>query len=100
MSEVKSSRDVVVTNSQGLHARPANLIMKLAAQFESKIELVKGNERIDGKSILEILTLGAAPGTSISIEAIGPDSAAAVDALARLFAGNFDEDQQDNTQDS
>ncbi len=100
MSEAKLTRVVLVTNSQGLHARPANLIMKLAHQFQSKIELVKENERIDAKSILEILTLGAAPGTSISIEATGPDAPAAIDALATLFAENFHEDEQENTPDS
>ncbi len=88
---MKLSRDVVVANTQGLHARPANLIMKLANQYQSRIELIKGNERVDGKSILEILTLGAAPGTTLVIEATGPDAEAAVEALATLFASKFSE---------
>jgi len=88
---MKLSRDVVVANTQGLHARPANLIMKLANQYQSRIELIKGNERVDGKSILEILTLGAAPGTTLVIEATGPDAEAAVEALATLFASKFAE---------
>jgi phosphocarrier protein HPr len=91
MSDMKLSRDVVVANTQGLHARPANLIMKLANQYQSRIELIKGNERVDGKSILEILTLGAAPGTTLVIEATGPDAEAAVEALATLFASKFAE---------
>jgi len=88
---MKLSRDVVVANTQGLHARPANLIMKLANQYQSRIELIKGNERVDGKSILEILTLGAAPGTTLVIEATGPDAEAAVEALVTLFASKFAE---------
>jgi phosphocarrier protein HPr len=91
MSDMKLSRDVVVANTQGLHARPANLIMKLANQYQSRIELIKGNERVDGKSILEILTLGAAPGTTLVIEATGPDAEAAVEALVTLFASKFAE---------
>jgi phosphocarrier protein HPr len=91
MSDMKLSRDVVVANTQGLHARPANLIMKLANQYQSQIELIKGNERVDGKSILEILTLGATPGTTLVIEATGPDAEAAVEALATLFASKFAE---------
>jgi phosphotransferase system HPr (HPr) family protein len=97
MSEVNLTRTVVVANSQGLHARPANLIMKLASQYQSRIELVKGNERVDGKSILEILTLGAEPGTSLVIEAAGPDAEAALDALAELFASEFADVEEENT---
>ncbi|HEV2972325.1 MAG TPA: HPr family phosphocarrier protein [Pirellulales bacterium] len=97
MSDVKLTRAVVVANSQGLHARPANLIMKLANQYESRIELVKGNERVDGKSILEILTLGAEPGTNLIIEAAGPDAEAALEALAELFASKFADGEEENT---
>jgi phosphocarrier protein HPr len=97
MSEVKLTRTVVVANSQGLHARPANLIMKLANQYQSRIELVKGNERVDGKSILEILTLGAEPGTNLIIEAAGPDAEAALEALAELFASKFADVEEENT---
>ncbi len=97
MSEVKSTRDVVVANAQGLHARPASLIMKLANQFQAKIELIKDNQRVDGKSIIEILTLGAAPGTSLIIEASGPDAETALDALAELFASKFADTEENNT---
>ncbi len=95
MSEAKLSRDVVVTNSQGLHFRPADLISKKAREFQAKIELVRGHERIDARSILEISTLGAVPGTMISIEAVGPDAESALEALAELFAAKFYEDQPD-----
>ena len=96
MSESKSTRAVVVANAQGLHARPASLIMKLANQFESKIELIKDNQSVDGKSIIEILTLGAAPGTNLIIVATGPDAEAALDALAELFASKFAEIEENN----
>jgi phosphocarrier protein HPr len=97
MSNGKVQRNVTVTNSQGLHARPASLIVKLTMQFQSRIEFVKENSRIDGKSILEILTLGAPCGTKLIIEADGSDADTAVEALANLFATNFGEDDNEQT---
>ena len=88
-----ASRTVVVTNPQGLHARPADLFVKLATRFASKVELVKGHERVDGKSILAILTLAAVAGTPLSIEVDGPDAEQALDALAKLIEHNFAEDE-------
>jgi len=93
MSELKAQRTVIVTNPQGLHARPADMFVKLANRFESRIEIVKDSERVDGKSILAILTLAAAEGTTLSIEATGRDAEQALDALVELVAQNFAEDQ-------
>lgn len=89
MDARRLSRTVVVTNPQGLHARPAHEFVKLASRFKAKIELVKGNERVDGKSILALLTLAAGEGTELRIEAEGHDAEAALDALAKLVAHNF-----------
>lgn len=83
---------VTVTNSQGIHARPADLFVKLASQFQARIEVIRGAERVDAKSILNLLTLGAAQGTQLEIEADGPDAQAALDAIVELFKRNFDED--------
>jgi phosphocarrier protein HPr len=85
------ARTVVVTNPQGLHARPADLFVKVASQYQSTIEVVKEGERVDGKSILAILTLAAVEGTPLHIEATGPDAEAALDALSQLILRNFDE---------
>jgi phosphotransferase system HPr (HPr) family protein len=92
MSETKHTRQVVVTNPNGLHARPADLLVKLAHQFSSNITLVKGHERVDAKSILGILTLAATAGTELSVEADGADAAAAVEALAQLLGSTFGEE--------
>ena len=100
MSNGKLNRIVMVGNSQGLHARPASLIVKLATQYQSRIEFVKDNSRIDGKSILDIMTLGAPQGTSLVIEAEGADAESALDALASLFASNFGETDKDQTEES
>lgn len=93
MSETTAQRTVTVTNPQGLHARPADLFVKLAKRFESKIELVKDSERVDGKSILAILTLAAVAGTTLSIEATGRDAQQALDALSELIAQNFADEE-------
>jgi phosphocarrier protein HPr len=99
MNEAKLTRTVVVANPNGLHMRPASLIAKLANQYESRIELVRGNERVDGKSMLEIVTLVAEHGTNLTIEASGPDAEAAVDSLAELFASKFADVEEETPKD-
>lgn len=91
MAETTAFRTVVVGNPQGLHARPADLFVKLASRYESNVEVIKDNERADGKSILAILTLAAEQGTQLRIEAAGPDAEAALDALADLVLRNFED---------
>ena len=59
------SREVVVSNSQGLHARPADLLAREARKWRSRIELVVDAHRVDGKSILDVLTLAAEAGTRV-----------------------------------
>lgn len=92
MCDQVRTRTVVVTNRQGLHARPAHAFASTALKFQSKIEVIKDSERVDGKSILSVLTLAAVEGTKLSIEACGADAQEALDALAELFARNFDEE--------
>ena len=91
MAETTAFRTVVVSNPQGLHARPADLFVKLASQYESNIEVIKDGEHVDGKSILAILTLAAVQGTQLRIEAAGPDAEAALDSLADLVLRNFED---------
>jgi phosphocarrier protein HPr len=98
MNEEKVCRTFVVNNSQGIHARPANLIVRLMQQFQAKIEFVKDNHRVDAKSILDLLTLAAAQGTQLDVEATGPDAPQAIDALAELFADNFAEHESNDNQ--
>jgi phosphotransferase system HPr (HPr) family protein len=89
MPEITSRTTVTINNPQGLHMRPAYLFAETASQFDSKIEVAKDSIRIDGKSVLSILTLGAAQGTEVSIEATGEDAQSAVDALAELVLSGF-----------
>lgn len=89
MAERTAIREVVVTNAQGLHARPAHLFVTCANRFRSRIEVIKDAERVDGKSILSVLTLAAVKGTRLVLRAEGEDAEEAVEALAQLFAKEF-----------
>ena len=85
------SREVVVANSQGLHARPADLLAREARKWQSRIEFVAERQRADGKSILELLTLAAEAGTRLVVEATGPDAREALEAIGGLFERKFNE---------
>jgi len=91
MSNTQASCEVVVNNRQGFHARPANLFVQTASKFKSQIAVFKGNERINGKSILDLLTLGAQQGTKLRLEADGEDAPAAIEALCKLMQDGFGE---------
>jgi phosphotransferase system HPr (HPr) family protein len=88
-------RTVTVNNPNGLHARPADLITKLARGFGAEITLTKGRERVDAKSILGILTLAATHGTQLELRAVGDDAEQALDALEKLFESNFAEQESE-----
>jgi phosphocarrier protein HPr len=83
------SRSVTVSNALGLHARAAARFVHLATRFESHITVGRDSKTMDGKSIMGILLLAAAKGTSITISADGPDEDAAVAALVELVNGGF-----------
>ena len=91
MSAVEQT--VVINNPQGLHARPAELFARLALQFDSTIEVIRDNQRVDAKSILHVLTLGAAQGTELTLQAEGADAEAAIEALVHLVENDFATDE-------
>ena len=86
------SRSVTIGNELGMHARAAAKFVHLAARFESRIRVAARGRETDGKSIMGLLLLAEARGTSITISAEGPDEADAATALASLVASGFDED--------
>jgi phosphocarrier protein HPr len=98
MSDGKASRTVVVQNPLGIHLRPAQLIARLSGQYQAKIEFMKDNQRVDGRSILNLMTLAARQGEELIIEADGSDAQQALDAMAELFAGSFAEYESNNNQ--
>jgi phosphocarrier protein len=85
-------RIVTVKNRAGIHARPAALMVQTVKNFSSTIYLEKGDDQINGKSIMGIITLGAAYGTAIKIITEGEDEEAAADALVHLFESKFQEE--------
>jgi phosphotransferase system HPr (HPr) family protein len=95
VSQETVSREVVVANSQGLHARPADMLAREARKWRSRIELVAEAQRVDGKSILEVLTLAAEAGTRLVVEATGPDAREALEAIGSLFERRFNEQSDD-----
>jgi len=85
-------KDVVIKNRAGIHARPASLLVQTASRFGSQVFLEKDGERVNGKSIMGIITLGATYNTPIKIIADGGDEREAVAAIARLFETKFEEE--------
>jgi phosphocarrier protein HPr len=83
--------DIEIKNKLGLHARAAAKLVHTAARFRSDIKIRKGDEEVDGKSILGILLLAAGRGTTITIKANGDDEAEAVEAIEKLIDAKFDE---------
>ncbi len=85
------SREVVVNNQVGLHARPATFFIQKANEFKSSIWVEKDERRVNAKSLLGVLSLGIVRGTTITISADGADDEEAVKALAELISANFSE---------
>jgi phosphocarrier protein len=86
-----TSKDVVVVNRLGMHARAAARFVRVAAGFHANVQVARAARRVDGKSIMGILLLAAAFGSTITISAEGVDEIGAVDALAALVASGFGE---------
>ena len=82
-------RTVQIVNRNGLHARPAAEIVKLASKFQAEITIVKDDLDVNGKSIMGVMMLAAEHGSSITLRAEGPDAAQALDALATLVGNKF-----------
>jgi len=83
-------RTLVIKHKQGLHARPAALFVQTANKFDSDISVKKGNQEVNGKSIMGILMLAAETGSQIYIKAEGEDAEKAVEELAKLILGEAD----------
>jgi phosphocarrier protein len=83
---------VVIKNRAGIHARPSAMLVQTAMDFRSNIYFEKGNDRINGKSIMGILTLGAAYGSKIRVIAEGEDEQTALEAMINLFNKKFEEE--------
>jgi len=85
------SQQAVVNNQVGLHARPATFFIQKANEFESTISVVREDRRMNAKSLLGVLSLGIVKGTTIKLEADGPDEKEAIEALVKLISSDFAE---------
>ena len=84
-------RTVQILNKNGLHARPAAEIVKLAAKYTSEITISRDGTEVNGKSIMGVMMLAAECGASIVLRAKGEDAEQALDAIAALIANKFGE---------
>ena len=85
------SKEIVVQNQVGLHARPATFFIQKANEFNCSIWISKDERKVNAKSLLGVLSMGITRGTSVTLIADGADEDAAINALADLVATNFAE---------
>lgn len=93
MDESTQAR-VTIANKLGLHARPAMLFVETASRFAAEVSVRRADsdERVNGKSIMELMMLAATQGTEIEINAAGDDAAAAIEELVSLVESGFQEE--------
>ena len=85
-------REVEIVNKKGLHARASAKFVQTAETFDAAIIVTRGHETVGGTSIMGLMMLAAAPGSTITVTATGKDAAAVIEALCALVARRFDED--------
>ena len=86
------TREMVVINKLGIHARPAAMFVKTANRFGCDVFVEKDGEKVNGKSIMGLMTLAAGPGSKLSVQADGEDAARALNELDALLKRKFDEE--------
>ena len=86
------SRELLIINKRGLHARASAKFVQMVEKFEAEVWVTRGGETVGGTSIMGLMMLSAAPGTTILVSAKGPEAQAALDAITALVAGKFNEE--------
>lgn len=84
-------KDITIINKLGLHARAAAKFVTLASQFESTVEVARGTQKVNGKSIMGVMMLAASKGTILTISTNGPDENAALEQIEALIQDRFQE---------
>jgi len=87
-----ASREFEVINELGIHARPAQHIVKIAAKYDAEFFITKDGTRVNGKSIMGVLMLAAEQGSMVTVEVEGPDGDRLLDELEQLFKDRFYEE--------
>ena len=95
---IMARRRVEIVNAYGLHMRPADKFVRLASSFQAEVRVFHGETRANGKSILDMAGLAAECGTTLDLEARGPDGEEALAALADLVAAGFHMNEEDYRQ--
>jgi len=85
------TKELVVQNKMGIHARPAAMIVRITNRYKSDVFVEKDSEQVNGKSIMGLMMLAAAKGSRVKFLANGPDAAQILDELEDLFTRKFDE---------
>jgi phosphocarrier protein len=85
-------RELAITNKRGLHARASAKFVQMVERFSAEITVTRGSETVGGNSIMGLMMLAAAPGTSIVVTAKGPQAREALDALTELVGSRFGEE--------
>lgn len=86
------AREVAIVNKKGLHARASAKFVQTVERFDSDVTVTRCGEVVGGRSIMGLLTLGAAKGTTITVTAKGDDAGACLDAIAELVGSRFGEE--------
>ena len=89
---VKITKELVILNKLGIHARPAAMFVKIANRFTCDVFVEKDGERVNGKSIMGLMMLAAGPGSKLLLLADGADASKAVHELEALIKRKFDEE--------
>jgi phosphotransferase system enzyme I (PtsI) len=84
-------RTVLIQNSEGLHARPSGAVVAVAQAYQSELRIVCDGREVNGRSILELISLGAKCGSELHLSAKGEDAAALLEHLSRLIESGFEE---------
>jgi phosphocarrier protein len=91
-----TEQTIKITNSTGLHARPAAQFVKVASQFQSSVELIKDEIVVNGKSILGVLSLTAERGSTLVLRITGEDEQKAAESLYKLLLKILNDEEENN----
>ena len=91
-TRLRITKELIVVNKLGIHARPAALFVKTANRFTCDIFVEKDGEKVNGKSIMGLLMLAAGPGSKLQVEAKGADAEPALREIEALFVRKFEEE--------
>jgi phosphocarrier protein HPr len=85
------SKDFTINNKLGLHARPSAQLTQIAGRYASEVFIARNGRRVNAKSIMGVMMLAAGPGSTVTVDAEGPDEQQAIDAIGLLIESGFGE---------